>query len=69
MFLKPGAKNANNFELVAPTGFVRWWAKTSSSRFVAWPSATSEPTGAAVLPEIAWMTGMNGARRMTLPSV
>ena len=21
MFLKPGAKNANNFELVAPTGF------------------------------------------------
>jgi len=41
-FFKQAALNINEIELVAPTGFVRWWAETSPSRFAAWPFATSE---------------------------
>jgi hypothetical protein len=34
--------NINETNVVAPTGFVRWWAKTSRFQFTAWPLATSE---------------------------
>src|SRR5712692_11994642 len=36
--------------LGSPTGFVRWWAKTSPSRFAAWPLATSEHRPNRTLP-------------------
>jgi len=32
---------------VPRTGFVHWWAKTSPSRFAAWPLANTAPTGSA----------------------